>query len=265
MRRSKGRVVGLDVHPDSFAAAVVEGSDSASARVLSSSTRVELKGMEQWALRHSGQGDVLVMEASGNAFVVAKRLRVLGRNVEILDSHRAGKVGKVYCANDRINAVKIARIYLSGLSPIVWQPDGQTLERREVFSAYQAVVKEATKGQAAAARHAQRTLCAPGERLPLESPRSDHAPAQAAGMDPGAGAFAQATPRWTGGRPRPPHYATPPHGQRDRGRRRLAAGLTRLCGLSRITLSGLVASTGVVRRFRPTTTRVRYLGSNTTG
>jgi len=147
MRRSKGRVVGLDVHPDSFAAAVVEGSDSASARVLSSSTRVELKGMEQWALRHSGQGDVLVMEASGNAFAVAKRLRVFGRNVEILDSHRAGKVGKVYCANDRMDAVKIARIYLSGLSPIVWQPDGQTLERREVFSADQAVVKEATRAK----------------------------------------------------------------------------------------------------------------------
>jgi hypothetical protein len=29
-------------------------------------------------------------------------------------------VGKVYCANDRVDAVKIARIYLSALSPIVW-------------------------------------------------------------------------------------------------------------------------------------------------
>src|SRR5437879_13194330 len=44
-------------------------------------------------------------------------------------------------------SVKIACIYLSGLSPIVWQPDGQTLERREVFSAYQAVVKESTRAK----------------------------------------------------------------------------------------------------------------------
>ena len=52
-------------------------------------------------------------------------------------ANQAGKVGKVYCANDRVDAVKIARIYLSGLAALVWQPDPKTLERREVFSAYQ--------------------------------------------------------------------------------------------------------------------------------
>ena len=46
-----------------------------------------------------------------------------------------------------MDAVKIARIYLSGLSGIVWQPDAHTLERREVFSAYQGVVKETTRLQ----------------------------------------------------------------------------------------------------------------------
>src|SRR5207248_10756013 len=58
------------------------------------------------------------------------------------ESHRAGKVGKTYCATDRVDAIKIARIYLSALSPLVWQPVAKTRERREVFSAYQAVVKE---------------------------------------------------------------------------------------------------------------------------
>jgi len=73
---------------------------------------------------------------------VAERLRGLKREVVILDSHRAGKVGKTYCATDRVDAIKIARIYLSALSPLVWQPNAKTRERREVFSAYQAVVKE---------------------------------------------------------------------------------------------------------------------------
>ena len=123
MSKNKGRVIGLDVHPDSFAGAVLEGSDPARAKVLSSSTRVELERLEQWALRQTKAEDTLVLEASGNAFAVAARLRAIGREVEILDSHRAGKVGKVYCANDRVDAVKIARIYLSALSPIVWQPD----------------------------------------------------------------------------------------------------------------------------------------------
>jgi len=43
MIKTRGRVIGLDVHPDSFAGAVVEGTDPAQARVLSSSTRVELE------------------------------------------------------------------------------------------------------------------------------------------------------------------------------------------------------------------------------
>src|SRR5207237_2090800 len=85
------------------------------------------------------------MEASGNAFCVAERLRALKCKVVILCSHRAGKVGKNYCATDRVDAIKIARIYLSALSPVVWQPDAKTRERREVFSAYQAVGKEGTR------------------------------------------------------------------------------------------------------------------------
>src|SRR2546430_11129842 len=147
MTKKRGRVVGLDVHPDSFAGAVVAGSDPGSAQVLSSSRRVQLEQLEQCALRYNKTEDTLVLEASGNAFSVAERLRGIGRKVEVLDSHRAGKVGKVYCANDRVDAVKIARIYLSALSPIVWQPDPKTLERREIFSAYQAVVKESTRAK----------------------------------------------------------------------------------------------------------------------
>src|SRR5438094_263021 len=65
----------------------------------------------------------LVLEASGNAFAVTERLHKAGRKAVILDSHQAGKVGKVYYANDRVDAAKIARIYLSGLSAVVWQPD----------------------------------------------------------------------------------------------------------------------------------------------
>src|SRR5260370_34259327 len=147
MTKNQGRVVGLDVHLDSFAGAVVAGSDPARAQVLSTSTRVELERLEHWALCHTTREDTLVLEASGNAFAVAARLRAIGRQVEILESHRAGKIGKLYCANNRVDALKIARIYLSALSPIVWQPDPKTLERREVFSAYQAVAKDSTRAK----------------------------------------------------------------------------------------------------------------------
>lgn len=94
MSQSNSRVVGLDVHPDSFAGAILEGPDGLSARVLSTSRRVELVQLERWAQRHTSVADVLVLEASGNAFAVAKRLRALKRKVVILDSHQAGKSGQ---------------------------------------------------------------------------------------------------------------------------------------------------------------------------
>jgi hypothetical protein len=95
MEKNRGRVVGLDVHPDSFAGAVVEGTDPAGARVLSSSTRVELEGLEQWALRHTREEDTLVLEASGNAFSVARcgceRLGAKRRSWTVIGRAKWGK------------------------------------------------------------------------------------------------------------------------------------------------------------------------------
>jgi transposase len=90
---------------------------------------------------------VLIIEASANSFAIAERLQALGRAVSILESHRAGQIGKSYLANDRVDAAKIARIYLSGLAIHVWQPDPETRQRRELLSTYQRCVKESTRAQ----------------------------------------------------------------------------------------------------------------------
>ena len=115
MEKKRGRVVGLDVHPDSFAGAVVEGTDPLSAQVLSTSTRVQL---EQWALRHTRTEDRLVLEASGNAFAVAERLRMIGRKVDILDSPSRGQGGQSLlcqrssgCGEDRAHLFERALAY----------------------------------------------------------------------------------------------------------------------------------------------------------
>ena len=239
----------------------MEGSDPASAKVLSASTRVALEQLEQWALGHTKTEDVLVLEASGNAFAVAERVRGLGREVVILDSHHAGKIGKVYCANDRVDAVKIARIYLSGLSPVVWQPDAKTLERREVFSAYQGVVKESTRLKqqlrsmlnehcvrlprgfrlshpSAVTRLVQLRAWTPARRLLLEQLHS--------------GLVAARARRTTLRR----HMAKEIVAEEELLR------LTRLCGINLVTLYGLTAAIGDVRRFAHSRKLVAYLGLN---
>jgi len=261
MMKNKGRVVGLDVHPDSFAEAVVEGRDPASAVVSSTSTRVELERLEEWALRHTSTEDTLVLEASGNAFAVGARLRAIGREVEILDSHRAGKVGKVYCANDRVDAVKIARIYLSALSPIVWQPDQKTLERREIFSAYQAVVKESTRAKqqlrSMLNEHCVRLekgfrLCHPyaiGRLLKVR----EWTPARRMLLQQLHGSLLAARARRTMLRR---------HMAQEIVAEEALLRLSRLCGINLITLYGVVAAVGDVRRFTHSKKLVAYLGLN---
>ena len=261
MKKSNPRVVGLDVHPDSFAGAILAGRDPASARVLSTSTRVELPELERWAGRHTSPEDVLVLEASGNAFAVAGRLRTLGRQVAILDSHQAGKIGKVYCANDRVDAIKIARIYLSGLSAVVWQPDEKTAERREVFSAYQGVVQENTRLQ----QQIKSMLNEHCVRLP-KGFRLSH---------PSALTRLSKMKAWT---PVQRMLLEQLHsglvaarGRRQTLRRHMAGEilgeepllrLARLCGLSLVTIYGLQAAIGDIARFAQSNKLVAYLGLN---
>ncbi len=261
MSKSNPRVVGLDVHPDSFAGAILAGRDPARARVLGTSTRVDLKELERWAERQTSPQDTLVLEASGNAFAVAGRLRALGRAVVVLDSHQAGKIGKAYCATDRVDAVKIARIYLSGLSAQVWQPDEKTLERREVFSAYQGVVKESTRLQ----QQLKSMLNEHCVRLP-KGFRLCHPTAltRLAKMRPW-------TPVQTMLLSQLHRGLRAARGRRSELRRHMAGEilgdpeilrLARLCGLSLVTIYGLVAAIGAIERFAQSNKLVAYFGLN---
>ena len=60
------RVIGLDMHPDSFAAAILAGRDPLGARVAHSVTGQPLSALETWAARHTRADDLLVIEASSN-------------------------------------------------------------------------------------------------------------------------------------------------------------------------------------------------------
>lgn len=261
MKRTKSRVVGLDVHPDSFCAGILEGRDPINARITGTWGPLPLSALERWALEHTTAHDTLVLEASGNAFAVAKRLQDIPRQAIVLESHMAGKIGKTYCANDRVDAVKVARIYLSGLSPLVWQPDEKTRQRRELFSAYQAVVRDTTRCQ----QHLKSMLNEHCLRLPpnfrLTAPGSlarllalkDWAPIQRLLLEQNHQALMAARAR------------------RAILRRQLALDveqddlllrLWRLSGLNLITIYGLVSSIGDIRRFSNPKKLVAYLGLN---
>lgn len=141
---ASGRIIGLDLHPDVFSAAALCGRDAASAKSVQQWDRLATAQLEAWA-KTLGAGDLVVLEASGNSFESCARLKRCGVATVVLESQRAGQIRKTYCANDHTDAVKLARIYLSGLAHPVWQPDATTRERREVLQAYRKAVTTATR------------------------------------------------------------------------------------------------------------------------
>jgi hypothetical protein len=127
------RIIGLDMHPDVFAAAALENKDVGSAKVIWVHDRQATTHLEKWASKHLQIGDILVLEASGNSFEIASRLHALGYIAIVLESAQAAKVRENFCNDDRHSAIKLARVYLSGLAKVVWQPDEATRQLREVF------------------------------------------------------------------------------------------------------------------------------------
>jgi transposase len=139
------RTIGLDMHPDVFAAAALAGANPVEASVEWVHDRQETARLETWAQKHLRADDVVVLEASGNSFEVARRLHAAGVTAIVLESKQASHIRHNFCNDDRQSAVKLARVYLSGLAKVVWQPDQLTRERRDVFFAHRNAVKDTTR------------------------------------------------------------------------------------------------------------------------
>src|SRR4029450_8794682 len=197
--------------------AVVEGRDPGQARVLSSSSRVELEQLEQWALRHTSTEDRLVLEASGNAFAVAARLRTIGGKVEILESHRAGKwvrstvptIGSMRSNRAHLFERALAHRVATGRKDL-----GAARDLQCVSGGGEGI----DPGQATTARDVERTLCALGEGLPPLSSQRDQALGCAAGMDAGPHNVVATIARHSGGRASASEAAAPARGPGNGGR-----------------------------------------------
>ncbi|MDI9382937.1 MAG: IS110 family transposase [Verrucomicrobiota bacterium] len=139
------RIIGLDAHPYLFSAVALSGANPLVAKTEWVLDRVSLDNLEKTLRKRLRPQDIVVLEASGNSFSVAERLAVLGVTVHVLDSQTVSRVGSQYCVTDRTDAVKLARVFLSGLAKIVWTPDARCKERRELFFAHRNAVRDAVR------------------------------------------------------------------------------------------------------------------------
>ena len=141
---TKGRVIGLDCHPDTYTAAVFRGSTPHDARKLASRENLCLQSLMDWSAREFTREDLFLLEAGSNSFEICRRLLALGLRAVVMESCHVGKHAKTHADNDKMAAARIALVYLAGNAPCVWVPDPSTCERRELLHAHQNAVANHT-------------------------------------------------------------------------------------------------------------------------
>ncbi len=93
---SHGRIIGLDCHPDTYTAAVYQGTTPHDACKLGSHQNLTLERLMEWVAQEFSRADLFLMEAGSNSFEIAKRLRALGLRAVVLESCFVGKHAKTY-------------------------------------------------------------------------------------------------------------------------------------------------------------------------
>ncbi len=139
------RVIGLDAHPDTFTAAIVQGPTPAAALVEKLFNKISLRQLSSWASKHTQPQDAILLEASGNSFQIVRSLAAVGRQALVLESCQMGRLKEAHANNDKISAVRIAKAYLAGTAKVVWVPDPKTQDRRDLFHAHRKSVRRTTQ------------------------------------------------------------------------------------------------------------------------
>ena len=184
----------------------------------------------------------------------------LGYKPVVLDSVRVGKLSKSYCKNDKEDAVKLAKIYFSGLvKEDVWRPDEMTRVRREILAAYRRAVKDSTRSR----NRLKSFFTGHGIRLKkgtrLTVPQTEEA-------------LLEKTP-WTEGQRKIIHAMFKDVRYAETQRKELAEYITRevlavplmrelmrLCGIRIFCAYSIMAAVGDINRFKAPKKLVAYLG-----
>jgi transposase len=135
------RAIGLDVHRGFCEVAIAEDGRVRPARRIGT-VPAELEAFGAGL----GPGDVVTLEATGNAAAIARILAPHARVV--LANPKATKAAtRLRAKTDRIDARTLAQLLASGFLPDVWTPDEATAALRRQVSRRAHLVKQRTKAK----------------------------------------------------------------------------------------------------------------------
>ena len=166
---AKGKIIGIDCHPDIFTATAFEGTTPHNAKLLKTKLDVTLTQLLRWLESYADASDIILMEAGSNSFDLCRRLTALGLRSCVLESAWVGKQASSYVDNDKIAAARIVRVYLQGNCPAVWIPDDTTSQRRELLHIYDISKRDSTQAINSLRGYLTQYSVRPGQRnLALE-------------------------------------------------------------------------------------------------
>ena len=128
-------LVGLDAHSRQVTLCITEWEFGQEPQVRKQ-LKVALEDLEKAYLRHVPEGSLTVLEATANAFVIARRLHATGQRAEVVCSDTLSGLARSDRINDRIDAHNLARAWARGGARRVHVPDEEEAEKRELFFAY---------------------------------------------------------------------------------------------------------------------------------
>lgn len=135
------RWIGLDLHSTEIQVQVLlaDGTALPSARFVTSASNIELLCKELTAQ------DAVAMEATFNAFTVARRLQPSGARIVISDPRKTRAIAEAKIKTDKIDARVLADLLRADYLPTVWLPDPATQQLRHLLSDRQSDVTRRTE------------------------------------------------------------------------------------------------------------------------
>jgi len=139
------RIIGTDLHPDSFSAVQVTGNEISQLKKERLFTKLPTAMWEHFVTKQIPEESIIVCEAGSNSFELMRIARQAGHQTVVLNSVSAGQIAKAYCKNDPKDAFRAAKLYVCGLAEGIWEPDEETQLKREILSAYICAKKDYTR------------------------------------------------------------------------------------------------------------------------
>jgi len=134
------RHLAVDLHK----AYLVVGGVNPQQEVVLSPRRMELSAWPKWAAANLHASDVLVVEATGNAWTFYDQTVAHVGRVLVANARKVALIAQARVKTDKLDVLKLARLSVANLIPEVWVPPQYVRELRGLLSHRQQVVKRQT-------------------------------------------------------------------------------------------------------------------------